>query len=250
MMLDAFPSSAASPAPLQAYLLGQVDFDAVLRLQRRLHFDVTGDRSQAAVVVCEHARLITVGRHGSRSHMQVEPEELQRLEWRIRWINRGGGCWLQQPGQLAVYLLLPLDRLGLELPELVHRLGTCLVDLVHEWGVRGEVRHADGGIWVRNRLIAGLGLAVRDWVTCFGFCLNVHPDLDAYRKVRCYPQVDQPMTSVERERRGRISPSLIRQRLLEALAERFAAGGLALFTDHPLVHDARESAATARAALA
>jgi len=33
---------------LQAYLLGTVDFEAALLLQRRLHFDIAGDRSQAA----------------------------------------------------------------------------------------------------------------------------------------------------------------------------------------------------------
>lgn len=248
-MHDALVDPDAPAAPLQAYLLGQVDFDALLRLQRRLHFDVTGDRSQAAAVICEHAGLITVGRHGSRAHIACEPQELALQGWRLRWIHRGGGCWLHQPGQLAVYLVLPLDRLGLDLPALVDRLGALLVDLVYECGVHGEVRHADGGIWVRNRLIAGLGLAVRDWVTCFGFCLNVHPDLDAYRKVRCYPQIEQPMTSVERERRGRINPGLIRQRLLEALADRFAAGRSTLFTDHPLVHDVHVGA-PARPALA
>src|SRR3989442_4146069 len=86
---------------LQAYLLGTVDFEAALALQRRLHFDVAGDRSQAALIVCEHAPLITVGRQGSRRHLLTDAEELQARCWRVRWVNRAGGCWLHLPVQVS-----------------------------------------------------------------------------------------------------------------------------------------------------
>src|SRR5688572_13627508 len=100
------------PTALQAYLLGLVEFEAALRLQRRLHYQVTGDRSSACLVLCEHAPLITVGRHGSRAHILYEPAELQTRRWPIRWVNRGGGCWLHLPGQFNLYAVLPLDRLN------------------------------------------------------------------------------------------------------------------------------------------
>ena len=58
---------AHGPA-LRAYLLGPVDFEKALLLQRRLHYDVAGDADQAALIVCEHESLITVGRQGSRRH--------------------------------------------------------------------------------------------------------------------------------------------------------------------------------------
>ena len=60
-------------SPLQVYLLGTVDFDALLRLQRRLHYEISGDRGQAALILCEHPPLITVGRHGSRAHILPSP---------------------------------------------------------------------------------------------------------------------------------------------------------------------------------
>ena len=41
---------------LQAYLLGTVDFEAALLLQRRLHYDIAGDRDQAAVIVSASTR--------------------------------------------------------------------------------------------------------------------------------------------------------------------------------------------------
>ena len=112
-----FEPPGLGPSPytdsaLQVYLLGTVDFEAALTLQRRLVYQISGERSLAALILCEHPPLITVGRKGSRAHILCGPEELCARRWPIRWVNRGGGCLLHLPGQLAVYPILPLDRLG------------------------------------------------------------------------------------------------------------------------------------------
>src|SRR5438105_5903882 len=95
---DATSGPDKATKSLQVYLLGTVDFEALLRCQRRLHYEISGDRDLAALVLCEHPPLITVGRHGSRAHILAEPRELALRGWRIRWVNRAGGCWLHQPG--------------------------------------------------------------------------------------------------------------------------------------------------------
>ena len=97
----------ATDSALQVYLLEMLDFETLLRLQRRLHYDVTSDRLQAAIILCEHTPTITIGRQGSRAHLHVEPEELHSRRWPVRWVNRGGGCLLHVPGQFALYSILP-----------------------------------------------------------------------------------------------------------------------------------------------
>src|SRR5215831_13834678 len=89
-------ATAAGPV-LQVYLLGSVDFEAALSLQRRLVFDIAGTRSAAALILCEHPPLITVGRQGSWAHILCGPEELRARRWGVRWVNRGGGTLLHQP---------------------------------------------------------------------------------------------------------------------------------------------------------
>ena len=64
------PSPTATDVALQAYLLGTVEFEAALALQRRLVYQVSGEPTAAALVLCEHPPLITVGRHGSWSPQQ------------------------------------------------------------------------------------------------------------------------------------------------------------------------------------
>src|SRR5262245_42392613 len=126
------PASSAEMA-LQAYLLGAVDFDDALRLQRRLHYDITGDRAQAALLLCEHPPLITVRRQGSRSHIFWEQEDLNVREWPLRWVNRGGGCWLHLPGQLALYAMVPLEPLGLDIPAFQVRLARAIANVLDDF---------------------------------------------------------------------------------------------------------------------
>jgi lipoyl(octanoyl) transferase len=217
---------------LQAYLLGAVEFGAALALQRQLAYHVSGDREQAALILCEHPPAITVGREGSRAHILYEPEELRSLRWPLRWVNRGGGCLLHLPGQMAIYPILALDRFGLGLGDYLDRLRQVIIDVLDDFSVPAVPGSDPSGVWVGARPVAHLGVAVRDWVSYYGAAFNVYPDLEPLRRVRTGPGAP-PMTSLERERRGPLRAALVRERLLEHFAARFGFGRLSLFFHHP-----------------
>ncbi|HZZ78073.1 MAG TPA: hypothetical protein VFE62_06125 [Gemmataceae bacterium] len=223
---------------LQVYLLGCVPFDALLRLQRRLHFDVTGDRRQAALVVCEHPPTITVGRHGSSSQIRFEPAELELRGWPIRWVNRGGGCILHLPGQLAIYPILPLDRLNLGISAYLNLLGESIRDLLADFSIHSSVHIDERGVRAGERLLAAVGVSVHDWVSGHGAFVNMHPNLDLFRHITTVAGDPHPMTSLERERRGPVRPSLVRERLIEHFRARFGFARVALFSDHPALQGA------------
>lgn len=222
-------------AVLQAYLLGTVDFEAALVLQKRLLYDISGNRDQAALILCEHPPCITVGRQGSRAHILYEPEELAHRRWPVRWVNRGGGCMLHLPGQLAIYPIMPLDRAGLNLADYLQRMGLALQDLLAEFHLPTPVEATGTGIFVGPRMLAGFGVAVRDWISYFGAYLNVQPTLDLFRRIRTDRSSDEPMTSLERERRSPVRPSLIRERLIEHWQKRFDFDRVTVFSEHPFL---------------
>jgi lipoyl(octanoyl) transferase len=226
--------SGGGPA-LRAYLLGQVDFETALALQRTLVFQTSGERDTRTLVLCEHAPLITVGRHGSPGHIRFDAEELRSRRWRVRWVNRGGGCLLHLPGQLAVYPILALDRHGLGLAAYLERLQRVLVAVLDDFSVRAGTRTGQPGVWVGSRLVAGVGVAVRDWVAYFGAFLNIDPDLAPFRLIRSGGPDDGPMTSLVCERRGPLRPALVRERLLEHFAAAFGCTRTSLFFGHPLM---------------
>ncbi len=220
---------------IQVYLLGDVAFDAALLLQRRLRYDVTGDRSQAGLILCEHPPLITIGRQGSRRHLHAEPNELALRGWPVRWVSRGGGCWLHLPGQIAIYPILPLDRLGLTIPVYLMRLCEVIEKVIDDFSIHQPVKSDDAGVWIGNRLVATLGVSVRNDVTLFGTVFNLDADLEWFRAVRCHPRAEEPMTSLVRERRGPVRTAMVRERLVEHFRDTFGFSRVSLFSDHPLV---------------
>lgn len=230
-----YPVAAATEPALQVYLLGLVDFEAALALQQRLVFDIAGNRSAAALILCQHPPLITVGRQGSWAHILCEPEELRARRWRVRWVNRGGGCLLHLPGQLAVYPILALDRLGLGVQDYLDRLHAVLIALLDDFNIRGQRRTSQPGVWVARRPIGSVGVAIRDWVTYYGAALNINPDLQPFRCVQTAGPAGGTMTSIECERHGPLRPALVRERLLEHFTDRFRFPRTALFFDHPML---------------
>jgi lipoyl(octanoyl) transferase len=228
-------SVAAADPTLQVYLLGSVDFEAALALQRRLVFDVAGNRSTAALILCEHPPLITVGRQGSWAHILCDRDELRARGWRVRWVNRGGGCVLHTPGQMAIYPVLALDRFGLGVQDYLDRLQAVAIALLDEFGIQGETHPGQPGVWVARRPIAGVGVAIRDWVTYYGAFLNVNPDLQPFRFVQMAGSAGRTVTSIERERHGPLRSAFARERLVEQFSDRFHFARTSLFFDHPLL---------------
>jgi lipoyl(octanoyl) transferase len=229
-------SVATSVHPvLQVYLLGSVDFEAALALQRRLVFEIAGNRSAAALILCEHPPLITVGREGSWAHILCDREELRARRWRVLWVNRGGGCLLHMPGQMAIYPILALDRLGLGVQDYLDRLHAVLIALLDDFSIRGDSRPAQPGVWVARRPIANVGMATRAWVSYFGAALNVNPDPRPFRLIQTAGPAGGTMTSLVCERHGPLRSALVRERLLEHFTDRFRFARTSLFFDHPLL---------------
>ncbi len=225
--------ATAMGSALRVYLLGSIEFEAALSLQRMLAYQTAGERHSAALLLCEHPPLLTIGRDGSPADILCDFDQLRVRRWPVRWVNRGGGSFLHLPGQLAIYPIVPLDWHGLGLAAYLARLQRILVDVLDDFGVEGVTRPGRPGVWVGPRLLAGVGVAVRDWVAYFGAVLNVNPDLLPFRILRSDPDEREPMTSLARERRGPLRPSLVRERLLEHFTAAFPFERTALFTSHP-----------------
>jgi lipoyl(octanoyl) transferase len=240
-MAEKLPIGTRLDLTLHVYALGCVDFDALLAFQRRLQYEISEERTHAALILCEHPSLISVGRRGSRSHIYVEADDLHLRGWPIRWVNRGGGCILHGPGQLALYPILPLDRLNLSIAQYLHRLNLAVSDLLGEFSLHADIATSEAGVRIGPRLVSALGVTVRDWITGYGAYLNVYPPLGHYADIVTDLEAGQPMTSLERERKGPVRPAHVRQRLIEHFQARFGFEHCAFFSDHPALPGLRES---------
>ncbi|MEJ5276391.1 MAG: hypothetical protein WHU94_10820 [Thermogemmata sp.] len=226
-----FPRDDSSPV-LRAYLLGTVDWDSLLQMQRRLIYEVSGTKGTSAVLICEHPPSITIGREGSRDHIRIEPACLARWGWPVRWHARGGGVMLHLPGQLACYPIVVLSQYGWTPAEYVQRLQAIALELLRSYGLSASADPRCPGAVVSGRRIAHVGAAIRHGVTCFGLLVNVDPDLQPFHRVRCDGD-DKPMTSLQREIGSRFRISSVRQRLLEILQQHLQTDRLSIFHTLP-----------------
>lgn len=232
-------------ASLEVYLLGMVDFESSLDLQERLVYEISGrDDSQGILLVCEHPPVLTVGREGSRAHIRCEPAQLASRQLDVRWVNRGGGCLVHAPGQLAVYPILPLQRLGFGLAAYREALETAVLDVCAELLVPAFRHEHAAGVFSRSGQFAHLGVAVKSWVSYHGLFVDVCPAMDWIRMVDSTGRGER-QTSLAAERVRPTAMHSVRESLIRNLAERCGYGRFHLYTGHPLLRRTRRVVAYA-----
>lgn len=225
----------AGQLDLEVYLLGLLDYEEALRLQRRLIYDVSGsDDGLAALVLCEHHPIISVGRLGSRSHIECDDQELQARHLSVRWVNRGGGCNLHVPGQLAAYPIMRVPP-GSGLGGYIRRLERCLLEVLCEFQIAARPRRDHTAIWTSAGQIAQLGIAVTRWVSYHGFTLNVAGALDPFRILRRQAGGAGRVTTIEAQRGRPVAMAKVRECLVRKFTGTFGIDRYQIYSHHPLL---------------
>jgi lipoyl(octanoyl) transferase len=237
--MSSHPLELESQSPaLEAFLLGQIDFNLALELQRRLIVQCRDrDDGQIILLLCEHPAIITVGRGGSPAEIAMQSGLVRNRQIEVQWVNRGGGCLVHCPGQLAIYPLVPLRWHGFSVGEFLERFHAGIIETLDELNVQGSTPSGRYGVWGRTGQLAAIGAAVRHWVTYYGAYLNVCPPMGLFRLVQSDPRGHTPMSCLVAERCGPVRMTAVRAALVRRLAECFGCDRYHLYTGHPLLRD-------------
>jgi len=156
--------------------LGRVDYEPTWRAMQAF----TDGRDCAAadeLWFLEHPRVFTVGMNGRSEHL------LATGDIPVVQIDRGGQVTYHGPGQLVVYPLLDLRRLGLGVRELVVALERAVVRLAAAHGIEAAGRRDAPGVYAAGRKLASIGLRVRRGCSYHGLALNVDVDLEPFGRI-------------------------------------------------------------------
>jgi lipoyl(octanoyl) transferase len=221
---------------LEVYMLGLVDFSEVQQLQRRIVYEL-GEQGGASLILCEHPPTISVGRAGSRAHIAPDDDMLEALGITVHWVNRGGGCVLHLPGQLATYFALPLETFGLNLQGYLDRLHSTLILVLEEFDLTGSIRPDLPGVFSGPARIATVGVAVGRSITYHGLTLNVGPYLDGFNVIDEPGIGTSPLryTSMESRRQRPTAMPKVREALIRNLEQVFGLERHHVYTRHPLI---------------
>ena len=148
--------------------LGLTDYGACWDVQRRLFGEVLArkavrDDFAGYLLLTEHRPVYTLGKSGREENLLVGRERLEAEGAALYRIDRGGDITFHGPGQLVVYPILDLERLGFGLKDYIAALEETVIRAAARYGIAAGRIAGASGVWidekgVRSRKICAIGV--------------------------------------------------------------------------------------------
>jgi len=182
---------------------GLIDYEVALAKQQALVEQVISQRSDMSssgfLIFCRHSPIVTKGR-------KTQASDIFAWQGPVVEVNRGGRATYHGPGQIVIYPILDLEKMRppRDVVDLLRRLESVAVETLSHFGVqaRGKTQKTskdleDTGVWVGNKKIASLGIAIRQWVSFHGMAINLQKDPLAFQGMNPCGYKSSVMTSLE-----------------------------------------------------
>ncbi len=142
--------------------LGLIEYNKFLELQE----DIAGCRSvvegeRCVVFFAEHPMVITIGRKPSGKMFKGD-SNIDLVK-----VSRGGSITAHFPGQLMLYVIFNMKKVGVGLRQWMQGLEDIVCEGLVGLGAQG-IERRNRGLWLGKGKIASFGVGVKNWVTRFG----------------------------------------------------------------------------------
>ena len=196
--------------------LGRMDFAAALAVQEELVARKQREPSSDILLFVEHPHVYTLGRGGDEANV-LAPQDVP-----VYRTSRGGDVTYHGPGQLVVYPIIDLrSKLRKDVHRYVRNLELSAIRTLKDFGLLATRRPPFTGIWIGDKKIAAIGIAVRRCIAFHGLALNVNTDLAYFNRIVPCGLAWADTTSMAREL-GKAQPmELVRDSFLHHFAKVF-----------------------------
>jgi len=162
----------------------------------------------------EHYPVYTLG------HAAEEKNIISNNNIPVVRTDRGGQVTYHGPGQLMIYFLLNLRRLGWGPKRLICELEEVMINLLSKYGVNAKRRIGAPGIYVQGKKIASIGLKIKKGHCYHGISFNIDMDLKPFDGiVTC--GIDS-LEVIQLKDLANISMDTIKQDLVNMLKEHYS----------------------------
>ncbi|HEY0968827.1 MAG TPA: lipoyl(octanoyl) transferase LipB [Opitutaceae bacterium] len=166
--------------PLTVLDWGRTAYEPACQLQAGLVERHIAGEIGDTLVFTEHDPVYTIGlRSGADRHLIWDSVRLGAEGITVAMTNRGGDITYHGPGQIVGYPIVNLNR-HRDLHAYLRLLEQVMINVVGKIGLAASRREGLTGIWLGERKVAAIGVAVRRWITYHGFALNVNVNLDHF----------------------------------------------------------------------
>ncbi|WP_092995476.1 lipoyl(octanoyl) transferase LipB [Thiohalomonas denitrificans] len=161
--------------------LGLRDYIPVWEAMRAFT-DERGSDTRDEFWLVEHPSVFTQGLNAKPEHL------LDTGAIPVVKTDRGGQVTYHGPGQVVLYPLIDLRRLGIGVRHLVSALEQSVVDLLADFEVNAYPRRDAPGVYVElpgrgEAKIASVGLRVRRGCSYHGIALNVAMEMTPFQRI-------------------------------------------------------------------
>jgi lipoate-protein ligase B len=198
---------------------GRMDYRAARNLQERLIARQSGNRRHTdTLLLLEHPPVFTLGRRGGKENLSVTENFLKTRRVSVVQTERGGNITFHGPGQLVAYPIIDLAAAKLSVPAYVEKLEGVMIQTLRDWGIDGKRNTANRGVWVRDRKIGSIGIALRRFITFHGLALNVDIDLTPFLWINPCGLKNVGMTSMKQE----LNRAIMMPMVMETIKDNFS----------------------------
>lgn len=125
----------------------------------------------------EHDAVFTQGLNGKADHL-LSPSDIPVVQ-----TDRGGQITYHGPGQIVLYCLFDLRRLGMSVRQMVSLMEQALIAFLSRHKQTAYARPDAPGVYIGDSKIAALGLRVKRGACYHGLSLNVAMDLSPFAQI-------------------------------------------------------------------
>ena len=122
----------------------------------------------------EHRSIFTQGLSGKPEHL-IKETKIEVIQ-----SDRGGQITYHGPGQLIIYCMIDIKRLGIGVKQMVSIIEKSIMELLEDYSIISHKIPGAPGVYVDGSKIAALGLKVKRGKTYHGLSLNIDMNLAPY----------------------------------------------------------------------
>jgi lipoate-protein ligase B len=179
--------------------LGLKEYREVWEFQKDIVKRRARGEIENTLIITEHFPVFTIGAKKNTSNLLVSYDFLKRKGIPLYFIERGGDITYHGPGQLIAYPILKLENIFKSIKKLVNDLEQVVIEVLKEFGINGERWNKERGVFVSNKKIASIGIAVKNRVSFHGLAFNINMDLEPFNWINpCGLKIS--MTDLSKER--------------------------------------------------
>jgi lipoate-protein ligase B len=204
------------------YNIPRLSYTKALALQHELHEKCVAGSISHCLLLLEHDPVITLGvKKSSRENLIADEAVLHAIGVAVADTDRGGDITYHGPGQLVGYPIMTLREIGDgDLYGYLRCLEQCIIDTLDVFGLDGSRKEA-AGVWVGDKKICSIGIAVRKWVSYHGFALNVDPIMEHFSLINPCGLPSEQITSMAELLGGAPSMDDVRDAVARCFADVF-----------------------------